>query len=149
MRPTAVSKIMKKIVFPLLLALAFIAVAVVGTLSNRPAEAQAITCADPVKGCTFSHRGLPATLRFSRQPMPLQTFRLDVLAPGAQRTSVELQMEGMGMGFNHYDLHAAAPGMVGADITLSMCVSGRRDWKLFLDIDGQRYVMAFSSAPHA
>jgi hypothetical protein len=55
----------------------------------------------------------------------------------------------MGMGFNHYDLHAAAPGMVGADITLSMCVSGRRDWKLFLDIDGQRYVMAFSSAPHA
>ncbi len=140
---------MKRIVFPLLLALAFIAIAVVGTLSNRPAEAQAITCADPVKGCAFSHRGLPAKLRFSRQPMPLQAFRLDVLAPGAKRVSVELKMVGMGMGFNHYDLHAATPGVYGADITLSVCVSGRRDWKLFLDIDGQRYVLAFSSAAHA
>lgn len=139
---------MKKIVFPLLLALAFIAVAVVGTLSNRPVEAQTITCADPVKGCAFSHRGLPATLRFSRQPMPLQAFRLDVLAPGAKRVSVELQMVGMGMGFSHYDLHAVTPGVFGADITLSICVSGRRDWKLYLKIDGQPYVLTFESATH-
>ena len=43
-------------------------------------------------------------------------------------------MVSMDMGFNRYDLRPAGePGEFAARITLPMCVSGRRDWMLYLD----------------
>ena len=134
---------MKRIVLPLLLALAFIAIAVVGTLMQRPASARTIACADPAQGCAFTHRGMPAQLRFSQRPQPLKPFRLDVLAPGARQAGAELQMAGMNMGFSRYALHTTMPGTFSAELTLSVCVSGEQAWNLYLDLDGQRYVVPF------
>lgn len=136
---------MKRIVLPVLLVLAFIAIAVVSSVLQRPAEAREILCADPVKGCAFSHRGLPAQLRFTKRPTPLQPFGLEILSPDARKVSVEMQMVGMSMGFSHYDLRAAVPGIFSSEITLPVCVSGRRDWQMYFDIDGQRYVLPFST----
>jgi hypothetical protein len=134
---------MKRLVLPLLLILAFIAIAVVGTLLQRPAEALEIRCADPAQGCAFSHRGMPAHLHFSHQPLALKPFRLDVLAPGTRQVSAEVEMAGMNMGFNRYALSKTMPGMFSTEITLSVCVSGDHDWKLYLVLDGQRYVVPF------
>lgn len=129
----------------LLLVVVLAATAVTGYWLKRPAAALAVSCTDPLAGCTFDHRGTPAHLRFSSQPVPLEAFELSVRAPGAGRISAELQMSGMDMGFNRYDLRLAPGGAFGAKVTLPACVSGRRDWVLYLDIDGTRYALPFST----
>ena len=135
----------KRLVLLLLIVLAFITVAVIGTRVKRIPQAQVIACADPVQGCGFQHRGTPVQLKFSRAPSSMQPFTLSLQAPGIQLVRAEFQMVEMDMGFNRYDLHAAAPGLLTAQITLPVCVSGRRDWKLYLEVDSQRYVVPFSS----
>ena len=135
----------QRILLPFVIAIAFIVIAVAGHILKRPAEAQPVACVDPVQGCTFSHRGQSGQIRLSVRPTPLQPFMLEVHVPGAKRVSAEFQMVGMDMGFNRYDLRAASPGVFRSKIMLSACVSGRRDWKLYLDMDGQRYVVPFSS----
>lgn len=136
---------MKRVALPLLLAAAFVAIAVAGWWLKRPAEAEAVACADPVAGCRFLHRGTEATLRFSATPAPMEAFRIELRAPDAQRVSAEFQMVGMDMGFNRYDLKPAGAGVFVAQVTLPVCVSGRRDWTLFLDLDGTRYALPFST----
>lgn len=136
---------MKRVAAPLLLAVALLAIAAAGWWLKRPPAAVAVPCANPIAGCTFAHRGAAASVRFSAQPAPLQAFGLSVRAPGARRVSAELQMKGMDMGFNRYDLRPAGNGAFSAQVTLPVCVSGRRDWMLFVDIDGTRYVLPFST----
>ncbi len=139
---------------PLLLVAALIAVAVAGYWLKRPAGAIAVPCADPLAGCTFIHRSAPASVRFSMQPIALEAFELRVTAPNARKISAEFQMLRMDMGFNRYDLHPDKPGESGksgqsgqftAHITLPVCVSGQHDWMLYLDIDGIRYALPFST----
>jgi hypothetical protein len=134
----------KRVGVPLLLVLALLAIAAGGYWLKRPAEAIAIPCVDPLAGCAFSHRGAPASVRFSKRPAPLQAFELNVTAPGAAKVSAEFHMVGMDMGFNRYDLRRAGEGFA-ARITLPVCVSGRRDWGLTLDIDGAHYTLRFST----
>lgn len=136
---------MKRVAAPLLLAVALLAIAAAGWWLKRPAAAVAVACPDPLAGCAFAHHGAAASVRFSAQPAPLQAFELSVQAPGARRVSAELQMKDMDMGFNRYDLRPAGNGAFSARVTLPVCVSGRRDWMLFLDIDGTRYELPFST----
>lgn len=136
---------MRRLLLPLLLVIVLAAIAVAGYWLNRPGTAQAVTCADPVAGCSFSHRGAIVTLRFSARPTPLQAFELRVSAPGTRRISAEFQMNGMEMGFNRYDLRMAGKGMFASNVTLPVCVSGRRDWTLYLEIDGAHYALPFST----
>ena len=130
---------------PLLVAVALVAIAVAGYWLKRPTEAIAVPCTDPLAGCTFNHRGAPASVRFSIQPVPLEAFGLNVSAPNAARVSAEFQMVGMDMGFNRYDLRPAGNGTFAARITLPVCVSGRHDWVLYVEADGQRYALPFST----
>jgi len=134
---------MKRVVAPLLLALALVAIAVAGYRTQRPATAVAIACNDPLAGCGFVHRGMPAQVRFATRPLPLERFTLRVDAPGATRVSAEFQMVGMDMGFNRYDLHRDADGRFVAQATLPVCVTGGRAWTLFLELDGTRYSLDF------
>ena len=130
---------------PLLLVVVLAAIAVVGYWLKRPAEAQAVACADPLAGCSFGHHGMTATARFSARPTPLEAFELSVTAPGANRVSAEFQMNGMEMGFNRYDLRSVGNGTYASRVTLPVCVSGRRDWTLTLEIDGAHYALPFST----
>lgn len=136
---------MKRVMLPLLLAVALVAIALAGYWLKRPADAMAVACADPLAGCSFSHRGAAASVRFSAQPTALEAFELNVRAAGASRISAEFQMVGMDMGFNRYDLRPTADGAWAAKVTLPVCVSGRRDWILYLDLDGLRYAIPFST----
>jgi len=135
---------MKRVGVPLLLVLALIGIAMAGYWLKRPAEARAVACADPLAGCSFNHKGISVGVRFSVQPAPLVPFELTVRAPGATRVSAEFQMNAMEMGFNRYDLHPG-DGVFASKVTLPVCVSGRRDWTLFLDIDGAHYALPFST----
>lgn len=128
-----------------LLVLAFVALAIVGTRVNRPAQVQQIACAQPVQGCVFTYRGEPAQLRFIQRPTTMQPFKIELRAADANRVGAEFQMVGMEMGVNRYDFQAVSPGHFHAAITLPVCVSGRRDWKMFLAIDDERYVILFRS----
>jgi hypothetical protein len=136
---------MKRIGVPLLLVVALVAIAVAGWWLKRPAEAVAVPCADPLAGCAFSHRGATVNVRFSIQPVPLEAFELTVSAPGVSKISAEFQMVGMDMGFNRYDLHPGSGGVFASQVTLPVCISGRRDWILTLNLDGSRYALPFSS----
>ncbi|MHB1143487.1 MAG: hypothetical protein ACYCZS_01150 [Thiobacillus sp.] len=136
---------MKRIGAPLLLVVALMAIAVAGYWLKRPAGAVAVRCADPLAGCSFSHRGATVNVRFSGQPAPLEAFELNVSAPGITRISAEFQMVGMDMGFNRYDLRPAGSDAFASKVTLPVCVSGRRDWTLTLDVDGSRYALPFST----
>jgi len=136
---------MKRVLAPLLLVVALGAIAVAGYWLNRPPEAQAVACADPLAGCRFSHRGATVNVQFSARPTPLKAFELKVDAPKAARVSAEFQMNGMEMGFNRYDLRPAGSGAFASSVTLPVCVSGRRDWTLYLEVDGTRYALPFST----
>lgn len=136
---------MKRIMVPLLLVVVLVAIAVAGYWLKRPAEAVAVSCPDPLTGCTFTHQGETTNVRFSLQPTPLEAFELTVMAPRATRISAEFQMVGMDMGFNRYDLKPAAGGAFASKVTLPVCISGRHDWVLYLDLDGSRYAVPFSS----
>jgi hypothetical protein len=134
-----------QVLAPLLLVVALVAVAVAGYWLKRPAEAIAVQCANPLMGCAFIHRGTPVSVRFLTQPVALEAFGLSVTAANARKISAEFQMVSMDMGFNRYDLRPGKPGEFAASITLPICVSGRRDWMLYLDIDGMRYALPFST----
>jgi hypothetical protein len=134
-----------RVLTPLLVAVALAAIAATGYWLKRPAEAIPVPCADPLAGCAFSHRGASASAGFSISPVPLEPFELHVTAPGATKISAEFQMIGMDMGFNRYDLRPDGKGGFAARITLPVCVSGRRDWMLYVMIDGQRYALPFST----
>jgi hypothetical protein len=134
-----------RVLVPLLLVVALVAISVAGYWLKRPAEAVKVSCADPLAGCAFSHRGAPVNVRFSKLPVPLEAFELNVRAPGANRVSAEFQMVGMDMGFNRYALRTAGSDVFASNVTLPICVSGRRDWVLYLDVDGTRYAIPFST----
>ncbi|MBI3431660.1 MAG: hypothetical protein HY018_05550 [Hydrogenophilales bacterium] len=136
---------MRRVLLPLLLVAVLAAIAVAGYWLSRPAASQAIACADPLAGCSFSHHGAAVKVGFSAQPKPLEAFELSVSAPGATRVSAEFQMNGMEMGFNRYDLHRTGNGTFASNVTLPVCVSGRRDWTLYLEIDGTHYALPFST----
>ena len=133
-------------ILPLIIALILTAVAIVGARSKQSQLATPIACIDPVRGCTFSHRGQTAQLRFSHPPKPLQVFTLTVRAPGARQMHAQFQMQGMEMGAGSYALAIRTLDTFSAPINLPVCVTGRRDWKLYLQIDAQRYEMPFSSS---
>jgi hypothetical protein len=134
-----------RVLAPLLIVVALVAIAVAGYWLKRPAQAVAVRCADPLAGCSFSHRNTTVTLGFSARPSPLKAFEVTIRAPGATRLSAEFQMVGMEMGFNRYDLRPAGNGVFVSNVTLPVCVSGRRDWTMTLDIDGAHYVLPFST----
>jgi hypothetical protein len=136
---------MRQVVAPLLLVIALVAIAVAGWWLKRPADAVAVNCPDPQAGCAFSHHGAPASVRLSMQPMPLEAFELTVTAPRVTKISAEFQMVGMDMGFNRYDLRPAGGGAFASSVTLPVCVSGRHDWVLYLNLDGTRYALPFRS----
>lgn len=136
---------MKRIAIPLLLILALVAIAIAGYWFKRPAEAQAVACADPLAGCILNHRGAIVTVMFSNPPTPLEAFKLKIHAPGAGKISASFQMNGMEMGFNRYDLRPEGKGAFASSVTLPVCVSGRHDWTMYLEIDGVHYTLPFST----
>ena len=100
-----------------------------------------VACADLTRGCAV--HGIE--VRVDQVPSALHPFLLSVRAPGARQVSAEFVMQGMEMGLNRYRLIAEKEGLWQARVTLPVCVSGRRDWVLWLEVDGERHALAFQA----
>jgi hypothetical protein len=103
---------------------------------NAPAAAVTLPCADLAKGCGTRLHGRAVSLGLSGPVQPLKPFRVWVKAAGARTVQARFTMQGMDMGFNLYTLRADADGIFRARVTLPVCVSGRRDWIMAVEIDG-------------
>lgn len=107
-------------------------------------EASPQACADPLRGCSLKLKDKTLTVRFSTPPSALRPFSLEVSVPGASRVSARFAMVGMEMGDNTYRLTEAGGGKWRADVVLPVCVAGRSDWLVTLDVDGNKSAMAFT-----
>ena len=121
--------------------LIFLTLIVMAACTQR--ETPVVACAALVRGCALEHDQI--MVRSDRAPSPLTPFVLAVTAPAAQEVYVELQMQGMDMGLNRYRLLRQANGEWRASITLPACVTGRRDWKMVVEVDGTRRALVFQA----
>lgn len=116
------------------------------SLSEEPITEWA--CTDPVMGCTSQVTGKTVSLKFSEIPKPLHPFDLEVSVE-AESVEGSFQMQGMEMGLNRYRLQPKA-GMWQAQIILPICMQGRGDWVLQLEVTTasgiRRYRLPFKSA---
>lgn len=101
-------------------------------------------CANPMDGCRLEWDGGAADIRFLSMPGTLKPFGLQVAAPSAKAVSAAFTMRDMDMGENRYRLVRGKDGAWYADVTLPVCVSGRADWVMTLDVDGDRVEMSFA-----
>lgn len=102
-----------------------------------------VQCADPLKGCRVAWDGKSADVRFLAAPGGLKPFGLQVAVPGASAVSASFAMQDMDMGENRYRLVRGADGTWRADVILPVCVAGRADWTMTLEVDGSRAAMPF------
>ncbi len=102
-----------------------------------------LQCADLRQGCRAMLGDRDVTLGVTGELRLLAPFDLWVKASGVDRVEASFTMVGMDMGFNLYTLHADAQGLYRARITLPVCVTGRNDWQLHVDIDGRRLTVPF------
>lgn len=102
-----------------------------------------VACADLTAGCAARIANREVRFGTDRRIQPLKSFEVWVNAPGARQIEARFTMVGMDMGFNLYSLHADNQGVYKARITLPVCVSGRRDWVMTLDIDGTGLAVPF------
>lgn len=104
---------------------------------------QALACPDLTRGCAARVAGRDVSLGSDAAIEPLKPFQLWVKAPHARKVEARFTMEGMDMGFNLYTLRPDDKGVFRAAVTLPVCVTGRRDWNVILDIDGARLTVPF------
>ena len=117
--------------------------AVIALVGCAERAAPVASCAALTHGCALDHDKL--FVKTDRAPIPLKPFSLTVVAPTAQAVNVEVQMQGMEMGLNRYRLIRQANGEWHATITLPVCVTGRRDWLILIEVDGVRRGLAFQT----
>lgn len=106
-------------------------------------DALRVACADLTVGCAHGSGADVVVFGSDVRPNPMQPFKLWLRAPGARTVEASFTMEGMDMGFNLYRLRVDDQGVFRADITLPVCVTGRRDWIMNLRIDDTRLAVPF------
>jgi hypothetical protein len=114
-----------------------------GVARTPQAPSMLVSCVNPVAGCPLPERRL--RISFDRHPQPMQPFRLRVEVPNARVLHASFAMRDMQMGLNRYRLLADGDGAWTGEIILPVCVHGRSDWIMTLDVDGRLYQLPFSS----
>ena len=108
-------------------------------------QAQTIPCADITKGCGNQQ----LQIRFDLTPQVMKPFNLSANIAGATEAYASFSMRDMGMGLNRYRLLQQPDGVWKAEVTLPVCIRGRSDWVVELEVktpDGmQRYQLPFST----
>lgn len=103
----------------------------------------ALTCPDIHAGCAGELAGRPVQVGVRGDLKVLHPFEVWVRAADVREAHVSFAMEGMDMGFNLYTLRPDQDGVLRGRVTLPVCVSGRRDWRMTLEIEGQRLTLPF------
>lgn len=102
-----------------------------------------VPCANVVTGCGLPESGLH--VRFDQRPQPMRPFQLKVNIPDAHDVHASFAMRDMQMGLNRYRLLPDGAGAWKGEIILPVCIHGRSDWLMVLEIDGRRYQLPFTS----
>ena len=103
-----------------------------------------ISCPNPLQGCQFVLQHQPVQVDFIGPPSGLHPFTVHITTPGAKVIYAYFTMRDMEMGYNRYRLIQQAPQQWQAKVVLPVCVTGRHDWLLTLDIDGEKIAIPFS-----
>lgn len=114
---------------------------------GTPAEAVPLA-ADPAcvptgRACTARRDGLSLTLRLPDEIQPLEAFALQVVLAGPQAGAVEtvladFTMADMEMGRNRFQMERQPGGQWRGQALLPVCTSGRRDWRVTVEVVGER-----------
>jgi hypothetical protein len=130
--------------------LPLILIALVGVVIWQNQQRQAappvrLACADLTKGCSGQLGGQTVEVGMTGEMKALKPIQVWMKAPSAKKVEARFTMEGMDMGFNLYTLRPDPQGVFRANVTLPVCVSGRRDWIMTLEADGAALQVAFST----
>lgn len=99
--------------------------------------AQVLSCTALAAGCEAMLGKEPVKVGITGEIKVLQPFEVWLqAATPLEKVQASFTMEGMDMGFNLYTLRPDPQGVYRARITLPVCVSGRRDWRMTLEILG-------------
>jgi hypothetical protein len=104
-------------------------------LKPPPVQAHAVSCPNIQAGCTVQVAERTLTLGMRGTLKVLTPFEVWLIAPGSKTVQASFTMEGMDMGFNLYTLRPGADGVFRTQVTLPVCVTGRRDWVMTLYLD--------------
>jgi hypothetical protein len=128
--------------------IALIAGVVVLNTIYRPREVAevVVNCADLNTGCRAMLGDRQVSLGIDGELKMLKPFEVWVRVEGIDKLQASFTMVGMDMGFNLYNLRPDGQGAYRAKITLPMCVTGRNDWRLHIDLDKQRLTIPFVTA---
>lgn len=128
----------------LLVLIGLISAGLLHVFSAPPLEAT-IRCENLLLGCRIALPAQTLDVKFSAAPNALKPFDLEVTAPAAREIHASFTMPGMEMGHNRYRLIPAGAGVWRAHVILPVCVTGRRDWVLTLEVDRARVRVPFSA----
>ncbi len=109
-----------------------------------PRKPLTVHCASLQQDCSFALANQHVQVRFASQPTGLTPFVLQITAP-AKQVAASFSMQGMDMGTIRYVLQPAGQNRWQGRITLPVCVTGRQDWLMLLDIDGKQVLIPFAS----
>ena len=87
--------------------------------------------------CSVNVDGREIRFGMLGEPKPLAPFQIWLTLPDStetQKAEARFTMEGMDMGFNLYTLRPDDQGVLRATVTLPICVTGRGDWYMILDV---------------
>jgi hypothetical protein len=108
-----------------------------------PGPETRLECANPRAGCRAMLGGEEVVVGIDGELKLLKPFEIWVRARGVDKARANFTMPGMDMGFNLYTLRPDGRGAYRARVTLPMCVTGRQDWVLHVDLDGRRLALPF------
>ena len=103
-----------------------------------------IECSNPLQGCQFQLGQQAVHVSFIDPPSGLHPFTVRVTTANAKSVYAYFTMRDMEMGYNRYRLTQQQPQLWQARVVLPVCVTGRHDWLLTLDIDGKKVAIPFS-----
>ena len=102
--------------------------------------AQNLVCTDIVSGCGNDL----FKLKFLNSPQVMKPIRLQLETANARQVYASFAMERMEMGLNRYHLLKQADSDLWfAEVTLPVCVQGRSDWVVELEIKTQLETMHY------
>ncbi len=128
-----------------LLGLGIIAIQSTNQTATEQASIVSMDCLSMLKGCGNAL----FRVHFDQPPKVMQPFIVRVEASQAKALHASFAMQGMEMGLNRYRLLRQADGSWQASVTLPVCVQGRSDWRMLLELrtsEGvQRYQLPFQA----
>ncbi len=110
---------------------------------RSPKDGALLACATLASGCTTQLSGRQVSVGMTGELKPLHAFQVWAKAAGARKVEARFTMAGMDMGFNLYTLRPDPEGVFRGSVTLPVCVTGRRDWVMILEIDGAQLQVPF------